>query len=258
MIIIIIIVFFFQKIQNQSQSNRWPSSNKNNIRLNGDSDKENIAASSSAARSDEKISPIAKVETRVKLGNEKSDDNPSMKRETGEITSDTLSVKSIGKLFNGTINRLANAADSVTTNNYRNSTATNHQYRAISKSATAPCAPTMPSANEQSVNHGVILIMDKNSASNNNNDIAANRFGTMTVNNNFTRNSMTATSKLQANPSNRNMNGTNIETAILPATNATKINGNADATQSQTPDNEYKGILERKAEWEKRASQTFK
>lgn len=236
--------------------NRWSTYNKNNNRFNNDSDKENNVSSSSSQRTIDKSSSTSTLDIRINPtidGTDRIDDTAPMKRETGEITNDTICVKSIGKLFNGTMHRISNSSDSVTTNNCRNSTAftTNHQCRVINKSTAALNTQMMPSANEQLPNNDIVLIIDKSNAINNNDNSGSPNSTTM-ANNNFTQNSIVANT-LQTNPIHRSSIGTSSDAA-----SSGKMNGNTDANQSATSENEYKGILERKAEWEKRASQTFK
>lgn len=231
-------------------------------RFNADSDKENNISSGSGTRvSDEKSSAVPKVELHIKS----VDKNDQLKKESmAKIDADAASVKNIGKLFNGSINRNANTPNSVTTNNYRNSTAffenlnntTNHLFRSSGKTANQ-------NQDQSPVNNGIVLIIDKNNSTLNNNDnesngVTSNKFNPILLNNNnFTKNAIASTisNKLISTTTNNRNNTISDDDDTININ--TKLNGNSDSNNAMQ-DHEYKGILERKAEWEKRASQAFK
>lgn len=230
-------------------------------RFNADSDKENNVSSSSGTRvSDEKSSAVPKVELHIKS----VDKNDQLKKESmAKIDADAASVKNIGKIFNGSMNRNANTPNSVTTNNYRNSTAffenlnntSNHLFRSSGKTANQ-------NPDQSPVNNGIVLIIDKNNTTLNNNDngsgVTSNKFNPILLNNNnFTKNSIASTisNKLISTTTNNRNNTISDDDDTININ--TKLNGNSDSNNTMQ-DHEYKGILERKAEWEKRASQAFK
>lgn len=239
---------------------------KNSNRFNTDSDKENNVSSGAQ-------SSIPKVEIYIKP-NEKSsggggggDASPKKDTNCKNPPIDMTSVKSIGKLFNGsTANRFtANPSNAVPGNNYRNSTAffenlnngsNNQLIRQNSKDA--------PTSALQ--DNGVVLIIEKNQSNNNEQHINNSKFNS--YNNNFTKNTTPIISnkigQIQSSMNQRNANDevTTMTTTTTPISNSTKTTGtvsNSTTDSNKAPeDSEYKGILERKAEWEKRASQAFK
>lgn len=276
---------------------------KNSNRFNTDSDKENHVSSGAQ-------SSIPKVEIYIKSTKESTEKlntlndigSPQKKSTTADAVKnnnlDLTSVKSIGKLFNGAAaNRFSTnstTANSVTSNNYRNSTAffenLKHTSTSPVRSATtatvaATAATTKPPANDDKDN-GVILIIEKNQVNNNecisNNKFNTNSFNNNNNNNNFTKNATPIISnkigQIQSSIGrNGNASVTNANAnTIVNDDNATTINSNKATTPSinaaaavaatvaateaanTAHDIEYKGILERKAEWEKRASQAFK
>lgn len=225
---------------------------KNSNRFNTDSDKENHVASGTQ-------SSIPKVEIYIKPTKElqeKSEGSP--KKDTAKVNVDMTSVKSIGKLFNGAVNRNAtnNPSNPIAGNNYRNSSAffenlNNGSTNPARSNANAKPDPSSPQDN------GVVLIIEKNQANNNentNNKINSNSYN----NNNFTKNTLPIISnKIGQMQTSINRNANNDDTPTNVKT-AEKTTTNNSETNPTLQDHEYKGIHERKAEWEKRASQAFK
>lgn len=249
---------------------------KNSNRFNTDSDKENHVTSGAQ-------SSIPKVEIYIKPNKEEKIDASPKKEAIKNIVDNSTSVKNIGKLFNGAANRFSsNPTNAVGSHNYRNSSTffenlnnSSNQTRTNSKSSSTES--TSPQDN------GVVLIIEKNQANNNdqlnnklnsyNNNFAknstpiiSNRIGQIqsSINRNSTVNT-TANVNVNANANANTSSNVNDNTAPNikanpnqnsnsnpPKTGGTALNN----TESQ--DSEYKGILERKAEWEKRASQAFK
>lgn len=268
---------------------------KNSNRFNTDSDKENHVSSGTQ-------SSIPKVEIYIKStkeSNEKLNDIGSPAKKTTTTTaaaaavvdavknnnSDLTSVKSIGKLFNSAgANRFStnSTANSMPSNNYRNSSAffenLNNTTSGPVRSAIAAVSAKLPANDDK--DNGVVLIIDKNHA-NNNECISNNKFNTNSFNNNnnnFTKNTTPIISNkigqiqspigrngnASATNANTIVNDDNATTTTLNSNKTTatpSINTTVAATaaiESSAQDIEYKGILERKAEWEKRASQAFK
>lgn len=240
--------------------NRINNAKNNANRFNTDSDKENHVTSGAQ-------SSIPKVEIYIKpTKDEKIDASPKKDANNKNNLDNMTSVKSIGKLFNGATNRFsANPTNSVTCNNYRNSTAffenlktgQTQQMRTNSKSTT----------DISTTDNGVVLIIENNKTNNNDNNVN-NKFNA--YNNNFTKNTTPIISnKIGQMQTSINRNSSNVvvnedlTTITTPITQAsaavvaaTKTTGTVSSQSDQ--DLEYKGILERKAEWEKRASQAFK
>lgn len=235
---------------------------KNSNRFNTDSDKENHVSSGAQ-------STIPKVEIYIKPNKEvleKCDGSP--KKETTKTNSvDMTSVKSIGKLFSTTNRFSANpTANPLPTNNYRNSSAF---FENLNNSPIRTTNPKTVNDTQSLQDNGVVLIIEKNPT--NNNENLNNKFNTNSYNNNnnnFTKNTTPIISnkigQIQSSISrnanaNSNVNAnTNDDTLTTNCnkTTATVLNSCDSAATMQ--DTEYKGILERKAEWEKRASQAFK
>lgn len=230
---------------------------KNSNRFNTDSDKENHVTSGAQ-------SSIPKVEIYIKPNKDEKIDASPKKEAIKNTVDNTTSVKSIGKLFNGAANRFSTNPSNAVTNNYRNSSAffenlnnTSNQTRTNSK--------TLSTESLSLQDNGVVLIIEKNQA--NNNEHHNNKLNSH--NNNFAKNSTPIISnkigQIQSSinrnstvNTNANANATsNANDNTATNTNATKISGTT-ASNTESPDSEYKGILERKAEWEKRASQAFK
>lgn len=237
---------------------------KNSNRFNTDSDKENHVTSGAQ-------SSIPKVEIYIKPNKEEKIDASPKKEAIKNNVDNTTSVKSIGKLFNGAANRFStNPSNAVGSNNYRNSSAF---FENLNNSSNPMRTNTKSLSMEASSlqDNGVVLIIEKNQA--NNNDHVNNKINSH--NNNFTKNSTPIISnKIGQIQSSINRNSTVNTNANANATsnandNAapnTNLNANTNATKTSgttvnntdSQDSEYKGILERKAEWEKRASQAFK
>lgn len=267
-------------------------STKNSNRFNTDSDKENHVSSGAQ-------SSIPKVEIYIKStkeSNEKLNDIGSPTKKAIDAVKnnshDLTSVKSIGKLFNGAADKrfsTNSTTNSVSSNNYRNSTAffenlkntSNSPVRAAAAAAAATAATTATTkmaTNDALQDNGVVLIIEKNQV-NNNECISNNKFNTNSFNNNinnnnnFTKNTTPIISnkigQIQSSigrvgNTNTNASVTNANT-IVNDDNATTTTMNSNKTTPTPPESanlsqdiEYKGILERKAEWEKRASQAFK
>lgn len=259
----------------------------NNRTFNTDSDKENHVSSGAQ-------SSIPKVEIYIKStkeSNEKLNDIGSPAKKMIDPTKannlDMTSVKSIGKLFNGAAaNRFSinSTANSVSSNNYRNSTAFFENLNSTSNSPVRGAPATKVCDAQAHQDNGVVLIIEKNQV-NNNECISNNKFNTNSFNNNnFTKNTTPIISNKigqiqstiggrsgtngNANTNNTtNVSMTNANAVMNDDNNAFTMNSNKttptpsmNATDSgnATQDIEYKGIHERKAEWEKRASQAFK
>lgn len=250
---------------------------KNAGRFNTDSDKENHVSSGAQ-------SIIPKVEIYIKPNqkdlHEKCDASP--KKDATKNNVDMTSVKSIGKLFNGSTNRFSsNPSNPIASNIYRNSSAF---FENLNNGSTNPVRSNPKVANDSLAlqDNGVVLIIEKNQA--NNNENTNNKFNPNSYNNNFTKNTTpiitnkighiqssinrNSTAPINTNV-NANANANNNANANANAnaneeitTNQTKntgtVSNNGDSNIVTTQDLEYKGILERKAEWEKRASQAFK
>lgn len=225
---------------------------KNSNRFNTDSDKENHVASGTQ-------SSIPKVEIYIKPTKElleKSDGLP--KKDTTKVNVDMTSVKSIGKLFNGAVNRNAtsNPSNPSAGNNYRNSTAF---FENLKNGSTNPARSNANTKTDLSspLDDAVVLIIEKNQANNielTNNKINSNSYN----NNNFTKNTLPIISnKIGQMQTSINRNANNDDTPTNVKT-AEKTTTNNSETNPTLQDHEYKGIHERKAEWEKRASQAFK
>lgn len=260
---------------------------KNSNRFNTDSDKENHVSSGAQ-------SSIPKVEIYIKStkgSNEKLNDigSPAKKVTTTTVAAtttevgknnnaDMTSVKSIGKLFNGaSANRFStnSTANTMPSNNYRNSTAFFENLKNTSNSPVrSATVASVGAATKQPPNddkdNGVVLIIEKSHA--NNNECISNgnsKFNTNSFNNNnnnFTKNTTPIISnkigQIQSSIG-RNGNANAIASDDEANVNSNKTTStppiNAAAEPANTAqDIEYKGILERKAEWEKRASQAFK
>lgn len=250
---------------------------KNSSRFNTDSDKENHAASGTQTS-------IPKVEIYIKPNKELHDkSDASTKKDAIKTNVDMTSVKSIGKLFNGSVNRNASNAPSSNpiTSNYRNSTAffenlnnsSNNQVR-LNPNANANANTTVNAKQTNDApslqDNGVVLIIEKNLA--NNNEMTNNKINSNNTynNNNFTKNTTPIiSSKMSPIHSSINRNANNDDTTPTAITTPTATTTtNPKSTEKTVPTNsesntaaqdiEYKGIHERKAEWEKRASQAFK
>lgn len=246
---------------------------KNSNRFNTDSDKENHVSSGAQ-------STIPKVEIYIKPNKEvleKCDGSPTKKETTKTNSVDMSSVKSIGKLFSTTNRFSANpTGNSPPTNNYRNSTAFFENLHNTTNSPIRTNTPKTVNDTQSLQDNGVVLIIEKNQT--NNNENLNNKFNNTNAynnnNNNFTKNttpiisnkigqiqssiSRTMTANVNANANsnvNANINDDTLTTNCNKTT-ATVLNS-CDSTATMQ-DTEYKGILERKAEWEKRASQAFK
>lgn len=282
-----------QKMNESNDANNDTNNNMNRInnaknattRFNTDSDKENHVTTSGTQ------SGMPKVEIYIKpnkeLATAEKCDASSPKKETigAKNSIDMTSVKSIGKLFNGASNRFSTVtATNPTTNsvisNYRNSSAffenLNHTSNSPLRTATKLTASDTSASLQD---NGVVLIIEKNQTNNNDNCIH-NKFNTNNAynNNNFSKNTTPIISNKigqiqstigrnvnNANANNANANAntiSNVDDNITTNTNKTTTPPTAPTNQSDTvnasQDIEYKGILERKAEWEKRASQAFK
>lgn len=220
---------------------------KNSNRFNTDSDKENHVSSGAQ-------SSIPKVEIYIKPNEKIGDSSP--KKDAIKNNVDMTSVKSIGKLFNGsTTNRFStNPTNAVSSNNYRNSSTFFEHLR--------PKDPTSATLQD----NGVVLIIEKNQ-SNNNDNVNNSKFNSNSYNNNFTKNTTPIISnkigQIQSSINNQKNSNANDEMTIN--SNSTKTTGtisnvdtNNTSQEAEHKEKEYKGILERKAEWEKRASQAFK
>lgn len=244
------------------------SGTKNNNRFNTDSDKENHVSSGAQ-------SSIPKVEIYIKPtkeSNEKLNDIGSPAKKADSL--DMSSVKSIGKLFNGAAaNRFSTNSttnNSVSSNNYRNcrnSTAYFENLKSNSPVRGATTATTKLSDSQSQQDNGVVLIIEKNQV-NNNECISNNKFNANSNfnNNNFTKNTTQIISnkigQIQSSIGGRGGTNVNANTIVnddnKTTTTPTPPSINATDSSSASQDIEYKGILERKAEWEKRASQAFK
>ncbi|XP_055317166.1 bromodomain-containing protein DDB_G0270170 isoform X2 [Sitodiplosis mosellana] len=232
---------------------------KNSNRFNTDSDKENNVSSGAQ-------SSIPKVEIYIKPTNDKSGDASPKKDASIKNNVDMTSVKSIGKLFNGaTANRFSsNPSNTAPSNNYRNSTAF---FENLHNSPNNPAARNQKDAAPAPQDNGVVLIIEKNQG-NNNENVNNSKFNSNSYNNNFTKNTTPIISnKIGQIQSSMNQRNSNEDTMTTTNVNSTKTTGtvsnnSADANNSSQDidhkEKEYKGILERKAEWEKRASQAFK
>lgn len=251
-----------ESVNNDTNNNLNRINNaKNSNRFNTDSDKENHVSSGAQ-------SSIPKVEIYIKPNkemHEKCDGSP--KKEAAKNNVDMSSVKSIGKMFNNTgANRFSsNPSNPTGTHNYRNSSAF---FEHLNHTSNSPIRTNPKPANDsQSLqDNGVVLIIEKNPT--NNNDNINNKFNSNAYNNNFTKNttpiisnkigqiqtSINRTSTVNAN-TNANANANANEETTTKTTAA--VSNNSDSSVG-SQDIEYKGILERKAEWEKRASQAFK
>lgn len=232
---------------------------KNAGQFNTDSDKENYVGAQSTI--------IPKVEIFIKptkdLHEIKCDASP--KKEATKNNVDMTSVKSIGKLFNGSTNRFStNPSNPIASNNYRHSSAF---FENLNNGSIPSPRSNSKSANDSQAlqDNGVVLIIEKNQA-NNNNENANNKFNQNSYNNSFTKNTtpIIHTNKIGQIQSSINRNSTatcNANANEEITTNHTKtvgtVSNNGDPNVG-AQDLEYKGILERKAEWEKRASQAFK
>lgn len=220
-------------------SNRINNTKNNNRRVNTDSDKENYMSSCAQ-------SIIPKVEIYIKP-NEKCDEQSPAKDSLVNV--DMTSVKSIGKIFNGTANHFAPAPvpNSICSNNYRNSTAffenlnnnSNNQTRSNTK-------PTINNASQDNEKDTTPLSIN---TENLNNKLNTNAY------NNFSKNGTTLISnKIQS--SNNRKSKDDISTNSNSKTTTTSNHNDTNNATSQ--DSEFMNILERKAQWEKRASQAFK
>lgn len=258
-------------------NNAKNSSNSN--RFNTDSDKENhVGAQSAIPKVEIYIKPTANEKIVSGGGGGGVDASPKKDNNTIKNNAvDMTSVKSIGKLFNGsTTNRFsANPSNALPSNNYRNSTAFfENLNNGPNNAATARKESTAPTLQD----NGVVLIIEKNNHSNNNSENMNNsKFNTNSFNNNFTKNTTPIISnKIGQIQSSMNQRNANNDDTMTTNANATKTSSTGTTTTTTTvannsadPNNasqeavehkekEYKGILERKAEWEKRASQAFK
>lgn len=237
-----------------------------------DSDKENqITGGGSVQKSlDEKV-PKVSVHIKSTLDadvREKGEVFRKDPRKAGDtdatpIVNRTSKIPNAGKFFSSANNRTSNNS-SVNTNNYRNSSAffENLNFsRNLTRNANNANATNHPGSASQVPNNGVVLIID-NENSNKTTDATTKTGPNLFGNNNYTKKNQ----KIERNP---NANGGTEEK--LTTTNNNNINNNNNKSNSKTnnhqsndecisvdSDTEYKGILERKAEWEKRASQAFK
>lgn len=221
---------------------------KNSNRFNTDSDKENLVTSGAQ-------STIPKMEIYIKPNKEEKIDGSS-KREAKNSVENTTMVKNIGRL-NGAVNRFSsNPTNSVTSNNYRNSSAFFENLNNTSNQSRVNTKTSSESSSLQ--DNGVVLLIEKNQA--NNNENLNDAFSSF--NNNFTKNSTPIISnkigQMQSSIiRNSTVNNPNLNENTTTNPNTIKQSGTA-LSNTESQDSEYKGILERKAEWEKRASQTFK
>lgn len=200
---------------NSTNANRTACDKNNNItemlqnRFNADSDKENTTSvdESKSIESPKELMNDFDLDGRVKQDNK-----------------EPKSVRSIGKLFNGSTNSLfsTNISNLVANNNYRNTT------------------PLFENLHEKKSKRSN-LIIDKNQS------FSIMDESTDDGNHKFNKNSMVSIPKNHSNSTDGNENAVQ------------NMNGNiSKSPELNDLDIEYKGIHERKAEWEKRATQAFK
>ncbi|XP_031629728.1 putative uncharacterized protein DDB_G0282133 isoform X3 [Contarinia nasturtii] len=209
-----------------STVNRINNIKNSNKRFNTDSDKENYMSSGCAH------STVPKVEIYIKPNEKCEEVTPIKDSPANKNNVDMTSVKSIGKLFNGSANRFSPTpiTNSIFSNNYRNSTAFFENLSPSNQARSTSKQTTNNTSQDNEKDNGIIL-------ENINNKLNTNTY------NNFTKTATTSIDRKSGDDATKNPNS-------KPTTVVHNDSNNATSTQ----DSEFMNILERKAQWEKRAN----
>lgn len=202
---------------------------------NVDSDKENQS-------SEEKLDKIVKPE--VSLNAKTNTKEPSDGKTTPDNTSNEVLRKSNSKPF-GVPNRFGNAMNVQQT---RNTTSFVELRKSLIPGTTTTPTTGSPAPNGTTQNG----TNNNNPASKNGVENGSHESAPLNGNNNSNRHTIATMNQFNLNASNNNINGG----LAASNTNGTTVVGTTIEALGEV--NEFKGILQRRAEWEKRAKEGFK